>query len=201
MKLILASNSPRRKEILEQVGLTFEVVPSKFEEIFTKLNPADLAQNFAYNKALDVYEGYKNNGEEKAIIIGSDTVVYCPCHSFGDDEAVLGKPTDPEDAFRMLKLLSGRRHYVITGVSIIDSTTGNSLTNFEKTSVKMRALSDPEIWSYIATKEPFDKAGSYAIQGIGSLFIEEIQGDYFNVVGLPIFRLSKMLKEFGFNIL
>jgi septum formation protein len=193
MRIILASNSPRRKELLSQIGVSFEVIPSKFEEQLVELPPSKLVEHFAYMKAADVASSIK----EKALVLGSDTIV-CLDESKG---MVLGKPRDKADAFDMLRKLSGKQHFVISGISVIDTATGESITAHEVTRVRMKEFSDAEIEAYIRTGEPMDKAGAYAIQGLGSLFVEGIEGDYFNVVGLPLFRLSGMLERFGVKLL
>lgn len=189
MRIILASNSPRRKELLLQVGVSFEIIPSGFEEELIELSPEKLVEHFAYMKAKDVAEGI--DGE--ALVIGSDTIVCL--------DEVMGKPKNKEDAFNMLRKLSGKQHRVLSGLSIINTATGETQTEHESTKVKMKELSDAEIMAYINTGEPMDKAGAYAIQGIGSLFVEGIEGDYFNVVGLPLFRLGKMLGYFGMKLI
>jgi septum formation protein len=189
MRIILASNSPRRKELLAQLGVAFEIVPSKFEEQAVQLPPSKLVEHFAYMKGSDVVQSIK----EEALVIGSDTIVCL--------DEIMGKPRDQEDAFNMLKKLSGKQHQVLSGLCIINTVTGESLTEHECTKVKMKELSDAEITAYINTGEPMDKAGAYAIQGMGSLFVEGIEGDYFNVVGLPLFRLGKMLEHFGVKLL
>lgn len=189
MRIILASNSPRRKELLSQIGVDFEVIPSKFEEQMNGLPPVEMVEHFAFMKAKDVASSVQGD----ALVIGSDTIVYL--------EEIMGKPRDMQAAFSMLQQLGGKQHTVLSGLSIINTATGESLTGHESTRVKMKALSSDEITAYINTGEPLDKAGAYAIQGMGSLFVERIEGDYFNVVGLPLFRLGKMLKHFGVELI
>ncbi|MEA4848585.1 MAG: Maf family protein [Clostridiaceae bacterium] len=189
MRIILASNSPRRKELLSQAGIKFEVIASGFEESMVELPASKLAEHFAYMKAKDVARSIQGD----ALVIGSDTIVYC--------DEIMGKPRSREEAFNMLTKLSGKQHLVISGISIINTATGESLTEHESTEVKIKDLSSAEITAYINTGEPADKAGAYAIQGLGSLFVEGIRGDYFNVVGLPLFRLRKMLEHFGFKLI
>lgn len=189
MRIILASNSPRRREILSQLGIQFEVIPSKFEENVSKMNPENLAMYFAEEKAMSVAKNIK----EEALIIGADTIVY--------QNGVMGKPKDNQDAARMLKNLSGVFHTVITGISLVHTSSLKKVTDYEKTLVKFKNMSDDEIQAYIKSGEPMDKAGAYAIQGIGSLLVEKIEGCYFNVVGLPVYRLSKILDGFGYKIL
>lgn len=188
MKIVLASASPRRIEILRNLKLDFEVIPSTFEEKGNIDDPIELVKKFSYNKALDV----KNRVMEDALIIAADTVVY-------KDGRILGKPKDNNDAFDMLKFLSGDRHQVYTGVSLIFKD--KILTDYECTHVYFKELSAQEIYDYINTNEPIDKAGAYAIQGLGSVFVEKIDGCYFNVVGLPIFKFNNMIKGMGINIL
>jgi len=189
MRIILASNSPRRKELLMQLGVKFEIIPSNFEEQVFDLAPSKLVEHFAYMKAKDVAQSVQND----ALVIGSDTIVCL--------NEIMGKPKHREDAFNMLRKLSGKQHHVLTGLSIFNTATGESMTGHECTVVKMKELSNAEITAYINTGEPMDKAGAYAIQGMGSLFIEGIEGDYFNVVGLPLFRLGKMLEHFGMKLI
>lgn len=189
MKIILASNSPRRKEILTQLGIKFEVMPSEYKEKMKDMQPEELAMYFAERKAMSVADKIS----EEALVIGADTIVYC--------NEVIGKPKDSKDAIKMLKRLSGKSHSVITGVSVIITPTLNKITTYEKTMVKFKSLNEEEILSYISTGEPMDKAGAYAIQGIGSLLVEKINGCYFNVMGLPVFKLSKMLEAFDYRIL
>ncbi len=193
MRLILASNSPRRKEILSQIGLNFEVIPSRFEENSLELEPEELVKHFAYMKARDVYSRIRGTVETDTFVIGSDTIVFC--------DNIMGKPKNDADAFAMLRRLSNREHYVMTGVSVINAIDGRVVTEYEKTKVYFRAISDDEIKKYISSGEPLDKAGAYAIQGIGSLFVKGIEGCYFNVVGFPIFRFSNIMKALGYNLL
>lgn len=189
MKIILASNSPRRKEILSQLGIKCEVVSSKYEEKIENIQPEDLVMRFAEGKALCVAKDIL----EDALVIGSDTIVY--------NNGILGKPKNEKDAFNMLRSLSGLYHTVISGISVIKTPSLRKITTFEKTTVKFKDLTDDEIFYYISTGEPMDKAGAYAIQGIGSLIVERIDGCYFNVMGLPVYRLSKVLEDFGYKLL
>jgi septum formation protein len=144
-------------------------------------------------KALDVYEKLKSNSVEDIYVIGSDTIVYC--------NSIMGKPKSDEDAYKMLIALSNKEHQVISGLSIIQGSTGKVITMHESTNVWIRELEDREIINYISSGEPRDKAGAYAIQGIGSLFVEKIQGCYFNVVGLPVNKLFKIMKQYGINLI
>lgn len=185
-KIILASNSPRRKEILENLNIKFDVLSPDADEssVDKTLSPELYVENLASLKA---FAAAKKTVPER-IIIGADTVVAL-------DNKILLKPKDDEDAFNMLKSLSGRAHSVYTGICVVNSHTAKSCIAYEKTDVYFRNLCDDEIKRYIQTGESADKAGAYGIQGLGSLFIEKINGDYFNVVGLPVCRLAKILKD------
>jgi septum formation protein len=193
MNIILASNSPRRREILSQLNINFDVAPSKFEETLIDMKPIELVEHFAYMKALDVFESLKGNLPQDAYILGSDTIVY--------SNSIMGKPKSDEEAFQMLKSLSNKEHQVISGLSVIQGSTGKAITMNESTRVWFRELNDREITNYISSGEHKDKAGAYAIQGIGSLFVEKIHGCYFNVVGLPINKLFKIMKEFEISLI
>ena len=189
--LILASASPRRKELLGLLRLTFEVVPSAYEEVLPEEHPdpAALAVHLAAEKALDVSR--RRPGE---LVLGADTVV-----ALGP--RIYGKPTGPADARRMLRELSGKTHEVITGVALVRThgDTPQTKTLAARTEVRFRELDDPEIDEYLDTGEPFDKAGAYGIQGYGALLIEGIRGDYPNVVGLPVAPLALLLRAEGLN--
>lgn len=189
--IILASASPRRFELMTQAGFTFSVVPSSVEETIISETPDKIVEDLALQKANDVYHAIKKDHlEQDFIVIGADTIV---CYN-GE---ILGKPEDAQEAFDMLKLLSDRTHQVYTGVAILYRCEGAKQTYFfnEKTDVTFCAVNDYEIKDYIATKDPMDKAGSYGIQGPFAKHISKIQGDYFNVVGLPISRLYQELKK------
>ncbi len=190
MDIILASNSPRRRELLEQVGITgFQVIsPDVDERVEPGLSPAGMVEELSLRKARAAADKTGPDG----LIIAADTVVAL-------DGAVLGKPRDEADAFAMLSALSGREHRVYTGVSVLRGD--RAVTEHEETAVCFRALAPGEIWGYIATGEPMDKAGAYGIQGIGALLVSGIRGDYCNVVGLPVFRLGRMLARFGVDLL
>lgn len=185
-RIILASNSPRRKELLAQIGLTFTVVPADIDE--TALpgeSPKDYAVRVALDKARMVA---KREGE--GIVIAADTIVVV-----GD--AILGKPRDAADARRMLTELSGRVHEVVTGIALMDAAIGRSAVRTSVTRVWFRDLSDRDIETYVVTGEPLDKAGAYGIQERGAMLVERIEGCYSNVVGLPLSLLGEMLREFG----
>ena len=170
MELILASNSPRRKEILESLGYKFSVVPSDIDENIN-LNGERLACELAKRKALKIYEYHKDD-----IVIGSDTIVFF-------NNVVYNKPKSEEECYFMLKSLSGKTHEVITGVYI--ASKYDHISFFDKAYVTFKDLTDEEIYDYIKTKEPFDKAGGYAIQGIGNKLIKEYKGDFYTIMGLP----------------
>ncbi len=189
MTLILASASPRRRELLTQLGLNFMVVTSDFEEDNSlEMPPTELVLRQAREKSLAVAAKVDAND----VVIGADTVVVV-------DNEVYGKPRDTNDAIRMLASLSGREHCVITGVAV--ARNGQVWTDRAVTRVRMAKLSDDKIKRYVATGEPMDKAGAYAIQGIGSILVEEIAGCYFNVVGLPLRILSELLHKAGIDLL
>ncbi len=186
-RIILASNSPRRRELLSNIGLKFDVIPDNTPEPMNdKFGPEETVLNLAKFKGENILK--QLSSEDKAIIIAADTVV-----AIGD--RVLGKPKSKDDAFEMLSLLSGKSHTVYTGVYIIENSSKKSANFYEKTEVYFKSLDIKEIKDYINIGEPMDKAGSYGIQNLGSLFVEKIQGDYFNVVGLPVCHLGKVLKE------
>ena len=190
MKIILASQSPRRKELLERMGIRdFETIsPNVDESAFHGLPPEELVRRLSAEKAAAV----AGKVGEDAIVIAADTVVAL-------EGAVLGKPADELDAFKMLSALSGVRHQVYTGVTVCRG--GEKQTAHEVTDVTFRELSEREIEDYISTGEPMDKAGAYGIQGYGALLIQGISGDYYNVMGLPVCRLSGMLARFGVDCL
>ncbi|QRN86104.1 septum formation inhibitor Maf [Clostridia bacterium] len=182
MKLILASASPRRKEILSSMGYQFQVEPSNIEERQNpELPPKEIAADLARQKAVDISKKYPNE-----IVLGADTIVVL-------DDKVLGKPKDEDDAFCMLQSLRGREHQVITGVALVKNEKIHCFS--VTTKVWMMDASDEQLKAYVRTKEPLDKAGSYGIQGKGALLVEKIEGDYFNVVGLPIQKIAHVLSQ------
>ena len=189
MRIILASSSPRRREILSQLGVQFDVIPSDYEEKSENNDPYELVMLFAENKAKSVAECIK----EKALIIGADTIVY--------KDEVMGKPKSKAVAADMLKKLSGSTHSVITGISVIETPEMNIITEYEETIVRFKDIPGDEIDAYIQSGEPMDKAGAYAIQGLGSLLVRGIEGCYFNVVGLPVYKLSTMFEKLGYKLL
>lgn len=187
MRVILASKSPRRSEILKNLGLNFEIITADTDESSDIKTPELLVKELAKRKGSAVL---KDIGTLDALVISADTVVAV-------DNEILGKPKDKSDAFNMLKKLSGRAHRVISGVSL--SLHGRTVTDFEETFVYFSELSDRQIEKYVATNEPNDKAGAYAVQGIASLWIDKIDGCYFNVVGFPTRLFYKLLKELGID--
>lgn len=189
-KLILASASPRRQELLRQLGLDFEVIPSSIEERISPGTEPDMAaMKLAESKAVDVAHRV-----EDGLVIGADTVVAL-------DDCILGKPKDEEEAREMLERLSGRWHRVFTGIAVINKATLEKVTTCEESRVKFKDITAAEIENYIRTGEPMDKAGAYGIQGKGALLVEKIEGCYYNIVGLPLFKLSLVLSHFGVKIL
>ncbi len=190
-EIILASSSPRRSELLSQAGVPFTVVPGDVDEENAELSgsPEQKAEKLAYMKAMDV-AGKVGHG----IVLGADTIVVC-----GNE--IFGKPTDEKDARRMLERLSGSEHFVITGIALADAYGGRIQTGHEVTKVKFSSLTNEEMEAYISSGEPFGKAGAYAIQGRAALFVESLEGCYSNVVGLPLSRLYRLLKEFGVSVI
>ena len=209
-QIVLASASPRRKELLEQIGLEFEIMPAKGEEVITETKPDAVVMELARQKAKEVagmIKSYQEMHEElitpqDTLVIGADTVVAAEHADRGMQ--ILGKPKDEEEAYRMLSMLSGKVHSVYTGVTFVflDKTgRAGEHTFFEKTDVHVRTLSESQIKRYIATGEPMDKAGGYGIQNsFGIKYISRIEGDYYNVVGLPVSRICEELDKLGIEI-
>ena len=190
MDIILASKSPRRREILENTKVRFSIEESQIDEVI-KLNelPKETVMRLAYEKALDVANRNRNS-----LVIGADTIVVI-------DDKILGKPKDKEEAFQMIELLSGKTHYVITGFALINLSLNKKVVDCEISQVTFKKLSKDCIEDYIQTGESLDKAGAYGIQGYGGLLVKNIQGDYFNIVGLPISKISDCLKDhFDINL-
>ncbi len=183
-RFIVASASPRRREILANAGYKFEVIPSDADEnINEDLSPEALVCELSRRKALAVLENHPD-----CVVLGCDTVV-----AFGNE--ILGKPKNDEDAKRMLRMLSGKVHTVSTGVCIADKSSAQTFVN--TTEVEFYELSEETIESYVATGECSDKAGAYGIQGFGSVLVKRIKGDYFSVMGLPVSETARVLKSFG----
>lgn len=204
-RIILASASPRRKELLEQIGVEFEICPAKGEEMITKTAVDEVVLELSRQKAEEVAAGVLAYNEthpklvtpQDILVIGADTVV-------AYEGRVLGKPQDETDARQTLAMLSGQTHSVYTGVTLVfidKSGRTGEYAFFEKTDVSVYPLEEAEIERYVASGEPMDKAGSYGIQGLFASYIEKISGDYNNVVGLPVARLYQELKRLGINIL
>ena len=184
-KIILASGSPRRKEILERFRLNPIVIKSGYDEKENPdENPIQITMSLAFNKALNISKCYKDD-----IVIGADTVVVYK-------DSILGKPKDESDAFEILTLLSGNTHEVITGIALIQDIKNLKFIDYEITKVKFRKLDSKRILNYIKTKEPLDKAGAYGIQGLGELLVEKIDGCYSNVVGLPLTKIDFYLDKY-----
>ena len=187
-KIILASASPRRKELLEQIGLSFQIEPARGEEHITSVIPREVVEELSYQKAMEVAELHR---DEDALILGADTIVVY-------DNQIMGKPADEEEAKAMLRQLSGKTHCVFTGVTAVlwENKEKTVRTFSEKTEVTFYPMSEEEIMFYVKTREPMDKAGAYGIQGIGAKYIQAICGDYNNVVGLPVARLyQEVIRE------
>jgi septum formation protein len=192
MKLILASSSPRRAEVLRDAGFVFEVRPADMDE--TRLlqeAAADYVRRVARAKAKAIADTARAAGE-RAIVIAADTIVLA-------EGQILGKPKDADDARRMLRLFSGKTHEVLTALCVINIPAGKESLHVEKTRVQFLKMSEDEIESYIRTGEPFDKAGAYGIQGIAGRFATRVEGCYFNVLGLPLSCLWTTLQELGWK--
>ena len=188
MDIILASASPRRREILENVNVKFTVQSSQIEEVILENeDPKDLVMRLAFEKCIDVAKKNRN-----ALVIGADTIVVL-------DNNILGKPKDEDHAYEMIKSLSNKKHQVITGISLINLSLNKKVIDYVVSEVTFKDLSEETIRDYIKTKESLDKAGAYGIQGYGGLLVDSIKGDYFNIVGLPVSRISDLLK-YNFNV-
>jgi septum formation protein len=189
-QIILASASPRRADLLRTIGVDFEVAPSQVQERpHTDEAPPDYITRIARAKVIAVARR-----RESGLVIGADTIVVL-------DGAMMGKPRDEDHAEQMLRQLSGRWHAVMTGVALYDIATRREVADYDKTLVRFAQLTDKEIEWYIRSGEPADKAGAYAIQGLGSLFVEEIAGNYFNVVGLPIPLVYRLSRRLGYSFI
>ena len=189
-KIILSSASPRRKELLEQIGFKFDIIVSDIDEnIDGDMDPTELVKKLALMKAENVYDSAK---DKDLVVIGADTIVV-------HEGSIIGKPADEKDAFEILSRLSDSVNYVYTGVAVV--SRGSIITFYEKTKVHMKNMTEKDIYEYIKTSEPMDKAGAYGIQGLGAVFVEKIEGDYNNVVGLPLARLYDVIKELDENLI
>ena len=196
MKIILASQSARRRDILENLGIKFDIKVSRVDESMDpSLSAGENVEAVSLRKAMAVETELGIGADDDCLVIASDTVVVC-------DGIILGKPRDKAHATEMMRMLSGRRHSVISGIAVI--YRGKRISAHEETEVEFRALSDGDIEAYVSTDEPYDKAGGYGIQDKAAIFVRGIHGDYLNVVGLPVFKLFRILEnEFGigyFNI-
>lgn len=190
MKIVLASGSPRRKELLDQIGAEYEVRPSQADETITGTEPAEIVKELALRK-----------GQEAASYYGEDTIILSADTVVANEGKILGKPKDEEEAKEMIGRLQGKSHEVYTGVAIIIKAAEEKIINFAvETKVKVASMSPEEIEQYVLTKEPMDKAGAYAIQGKFAPYIDGIEGDYYNVVGFPISRICKELKKEGIQL-
>ena len=189
MRIILASKSPRRRESLAMLGVKFEILSADADESSDITDPAELVRELALRKGRAVRALLQKRGEwnEDTLVIASDTVV-------ATGEKILGKPQDDADAARMLRMLSGSMHHVISGVALLCGD--RETADFDKTAVHFAEMSEKEIAWYVKSGEPADKAGAYAVQGLASLFIKGLEGDYFNVVGLPVYRLNTLAQSF-----
>jgi septum formation protein len=195
LNLILASGSPRRKQLLADLGLQFDIITSNVgEEVNETVPPNEYVSMIAKRKADAVLQTLNRKGQMKGLIISADTTVVI-------DGQILGKPQDGKEAFAMLQKLQGQKHTVYTAVCLLDTFTRQHLLQYAETVVEMKPLSEEQIRAYVETGEPMDKAGAYAIQGIGATLVAGIVGDYFNVVGLPLSLLSDMLTEMGHPLL
>lgn len=190
MDIILASASPRRKEILENTNIKLRIIKSEIDEVvFENELPCQVAMRLALEKSMDIATKHTSS-----LVIGADTIVVL-------DNMILGKPKDEEDAINMLSRLSNREHQVITGISLLNLDANKKIIDYVVSNVKFKDLSEDDIKDYINTKESLDKAGAYGIQGYGALLVEKIEGDYFNIVGLPISKVSDLLKvHFNINL-
>ncbi|WP_372634646.1 nucleoside triphosphate pyrophosphatase [Cohnella sp.] len=192
--LVLASSSPRRQELISLLGLPVRIIPSGADENTPETwSPREIVEELSKRKALAVKQDLTESPDESSIIVGSDTIVVL-------NGQIMGKPRDGQDAARMLRQLAGNVHEVYTGVSCVRASDGKEATSHRVTKVRMRALSEDQIARYVATGEPMDKAGAYGIQEIGSVLVESIEGDYFNVVGLPVSLLAVLLEQFEITI-
>ena len=190
MKYVLASGSPRRKELLGKIVPEFEVIPATSEEKTSKLFPSEIVEELSFQKASEIFHKILTDRDDQLVVIGSDTVV-------SYNHKILGKPVDKADAAKMVSLLSGNDHDVFSGVTVFYTEDGKerSFTVSEQTKVHVAELTDDEISNYVATGEPLDKAGAYGIQGLFARYITGIEGDYYNVMGLPVARLYQELKS------
>jgi septum formation protein len=188
--IVLASSSPRRRELLRLIGLTFRVDRAEYEErMDLNMPPHRLARHLSLEKARSIASKYSD-----ALVIAADTFILFR-------GKLLGKPHTLQEARRMLGMLNGKKHSVITGFTVMDTLTGKRVSKAVETKVHFRRLTTDQLASYVRTGEPLDKAGAYAVQGLGAVIVKEIAGDYFNVIGLPLSSLAEALKKFGVRVL
>lgn len=193
-KLVLASASPRRQELITLLGLPVQILPSRVDEDTPDYwTPTEIVEGLSIRKALAVKSEMTETSEGHLIIVGSDTIVVL-------NGNVMGKPRDAEEAEQMLHQLSGQVHKVYTGITCIRVSDAKTVTSHRITKVRMRQLTEGQISRYVATGEPMDKAGAYGIQELGSVLVDSIEGCYFNVVGLPLSLLSVLLEQFDITI-
>lgn len=189
-KIILASTSPRRQELLKRIGLRFTIEPSDYEEDMTlDLPPRELAKFLSRGKAEAVAKRHKN-----AVVIGADTFVVFR-------NKLMGKPHSPAEAKKMLRMLSGKTNSIVTGLTVIDTASGKRISRSSEAKVSFRKMTAGEINGYVRSGEPLDKAGAYGVQDIGSIFIRKIEGDYSSILGLPVGTLTNILRQLGIKVL
>lgn len=191
LPLVLASQSPRRSKLLSLLGIPFDIIPSDLDESMPdNMHPIDYVKTLSLHKAQHIAKSLKSN----SIVIGADTIVVI-------NDKILNKPLDRDDAYKLLSTLSNNTHEVFTGIALVESQTGKYLSDYKCTKVSFRQLLDEEIWDYIDSGSPMDKAGAYGIQDdFGAFFVDHIEGCYYNIVGLPLELLLKRLKEFANEI-
>jgi septum formation protein len=195
-RLVLASQSPRRQELLSGLGLKFECLPSDIDEKTDLTEPQEVVVELAYAKAKAVADLLNGQKQEPGacLILGADTIVVL-------GREIMGKPSSREDAYQMLMRMSGRCHKVFTGVALLNATDGTVVKDYAQSDVYFRSLDPTEVRSYVKTDEPMDKAGAYALQGTASCFVEKIQGCYTNIIGLPVPLTVRLLRQSGVSVL
>lgn len=202
-KVILASASPRRREILEQVGIKCDIITSSIEEKVTQSEPNKVVLELSMQKADDVYRKVLNDRLEKEVLDNKEYIIIAADTVVAVDNKIMGKPANIEEAYDMISLIQGRKHNVLTGVTIIVCDGINNSRRFsfyESTEVEIYDMDEDDINKYIETSEPYDKAGAYAIQGLFAKYVKKINGDYYNVVGLPISRIIREIKGFSIEM-
>lgn len=192
--LVLASGSPRRKELLQSIGLNFSVIASNIDESLAERDPRKFVIELSLAKARDVASKIQADLKERTLVLGSDTIVVL-------DQQILGKPDTSEHAYEMLMQLSGKAHQVYTGVSVVDLPDGEEASICQSSSVIFRKLDPQEARFYANSEEPMDKAGAYALQGTAAAFVDKVDGCYSNIIGLPLPETVKLLRKFGMNVM